>query len=129
MIHIGSFIYLVGYIFNNLLNNKQILEETEKERRLLRDLYQRHTELQKLENSIKEVHSLFIRIQNLVLEQVSLCYLIRNFNLFHYTSLKQNDRIQMVEFHAQQASVHVDKGAVELDKAHTLKKRGLKVFP
>ncbi|CAD7091006.1 unnamed protein product [Hermetia illucens] len=83
-----------------------ILEETEKERRLLRDLYQRHTELQKLENSIKEVHSLFIRIQNLVLEQ--------------------NDRIQMVEFHAQQASVHVDKGAVELDKAHTLKKRGLK---
>lgn len=83
MIYIDSFIYLVGYIFNNLLNNKQILEETEKERRLLRDLYQRHTELQKLENSIKEVHSLFIRIQNLVLEQVSLCYLIRNFNLFH----------------------------------------------
>lgn len=83
-----------------------ILEDTEKERNTLRDLYRRHTELEKIENSIKEVHALFIRIQNLVLEQ--------------------NDRIQMVEFHAQQATINVDKGADNLDKARELKKKAMK---
>ncbi|XP_067640298.1 syntaxin-4 isoform X2 [Eurosta solidaginis] len=47
-----------------------ILEETENERRTLRDLMDRFNELKKLEKSIEDVHALFLRIQTLVMEQV-----------------------------------------------------------
>lgn len=80
-----------------------ILEETEKERRTLRDLMDRFSELKKLEKSLEDVHALFLRIQNLVLEQ--------------------SETIQLVEYHAQQATLHIDKGADELEQAHVLKKK------
>ncbi|XP_061392625.1 syntaxin-4-like [Musca vetustissima] len=83
-----------------------ILEETEKERKTLRDLIDRFSELKKLEKSIEEVHALFLRIQYLVLEQ--------------------SEVIQRVEFHAQQATLYVDKGAEELDKADKLHKKARK---
>ncbi|XP_075159308.1 syntaxin 4 [Haematobia irritans] len=83
-----------------------ILEETEKERKTLRDLIDRFSELKKLEKSIEEVHALFLRIQYLVLEQ--------------------SDVIQRVEFHAQQATLYAEKGAEELDKADKLHKKATK---
>ncbi|XP_046803146.1 syntaxin-4 [Lucilia cuprina] len=96
-----------------LIANKQtslfvgnILEETEKERKTLQDLMDRFNELKKLEKSIEEVHALFLRIQCLVMEQ--------------------SETIQRVEFHAQQATLFVDKGADELEKADKLHKKALK---
>ncbi|KAM7347475.1 uncharacterized protein ACRADG_007041 [Cochliomyia hominivorax] len=83
-----------------------ILEETEKERKTLQDLMDRFNELKKLEKSIEEVHALFLRIQCLVMEQ--------------------SETIQRVEFHAQQATLFVDKGADELEKADKLHKKALK---
>lgn len=50
----------------------KILEETERERRILRDLMNRYDELKNLEQSIEEVSRLFQRIQILVLDQVNL---------------------------------------------------------
>ncbi|KAL5288119.1 Syx4 family protein [Megaselia abdita] len=92
-----------------LINSKQtnifvgnILEQTEKERQNLRELIDRCSELKRLEKSLEEVHALFIRIQNLVFEQ--------------------SEQIQVIEYHAQQASLQVDKGNDQLDKANTLSK-------
>ncbi|KPU75368.1 uncharacterized protein Dana_GF22480, isoform B [Drosophila ananassae] len=82
------------------------LQETEKERQTLRDLMDRFNELRRLEKSIEEVHALFMRIQTLVMEQ--------------------SETIQRVEFHAQQATLHVDKGADELDQAEKHQKRARK---
>ncbi|XP_030386723.1 syntaxin-4 isoform X2 [Scaptodrosophila lebanonensis] len=96
-----------------LLENKttklfvdNILQETEKERQTLRDLMDRFNELKKLEKSIEDVHALFMRIQTLVMEQ--------------------SETIQRVEFHAQQATLYVDKGAVELDQAEKYQKKARK---
>ncbi|XP_015041530.2 syntaxin-4 isoform X2 [Drosophila pseudoobscura] len=83
------------------------LQETEKERQTLRDLMDRFNELRKLEKSIEDVHALFMRIQTLVMEQ--------------------SETIQRVEFHAQQATLYVDKGAVELDQAEKHQKKARKV--
>ncbi|XP_017143871.1 syntaxin-4 isoform X2 [Drosophila miranda] len=83
------------------------LQETEKERQTLRDLLDRFNELRKLEKSIEDVHALFMRIQTLVMEQ--------------------SETIQRVEFHAQQATLYVDKGAVELDQAEKHQKKARKV--
>ncbi|XP_037942971.1 syntaxin-4 isoform X2 [Teleopsis dalmanni] len=83
-----------------------IIEETEKERKTLRDLMERFNELKKLEKSIEDVHALFLRIQTLVLEQ--------------------SETIQRVEFHAQQATLFVDKGTDELEKADKLHKKAFK---
>jgi len=85
----------------------QYLQETEKERQLLREMMERFNELRRLEKSIEEVHALFMRIQTLVLEQ--------------------SEVIQRVEFHAQQATLYVDKGADELDQAEQHQKRARKV--
>ncbi|EDW27826.1 GL19805 [Drosophila persimilis] len=82
------------------------LQETEKERQTLRDLMDRFNELRKLEKSIEDVHALFMRIQTLVMEQ--------------------SETIQRVEFHAQQATLYVDKGAVELDQAEKHQKKARK---
>ncbi|XP_016942052.2 syntaxin-4 [Drosophila suzukii] len=82
------------------------LQETEKERQLLREMMERFNELRRLEKSIEEVHALFMRIQTLVLEQ--------------------SEVIQRVEFHAQQATLYVDKGADELDQAEQHQKRARK---
>ncbi|XP_017143862.1 syntaxin-4 isoform X1 [Drosophila miranda] len=82
------------------------LQETEKERQTLRDLLDRFNELRKLEKSIEDVHALFMRIQTLVMEQ--------------------SETIQRVEFHAQQATLYVDKGAVELDQAEKHQKKARK---
>ncbi|TMW40313.1 hypothetical protein DOY81_014607, partial [Sarcophaga bullata] len=38
----------------------------------------------------------------------------------------QSETIQRVEFHAQQATLFVDKGADELDKADNLRKKAMK---
>ncbi|XP_036319014.1 syntaxin-4 [Rhagoletis pomonella] len=83
-----------------------ILEETENERRTLRDLMDRFNELKKLEKSIEDVHALFLRIQTLVMEQ--------------------RETINRVEFVAQQATHFVDKGQHKLKKAETLKQKALK---
>lgn len=83
-----------------------ILEETEKERKTLRDLMDRFNELKRLEKSIEEVHVLFLKIQNLVMEQ--------------------NETIQRVEFHAQQARDAVGRGADELGDADKLHKKAFK---
>ncbi|XP_017486772.1 PREDICTED: syntaxin-4-like, partial [Rhagoletis zephyria] len=83
-----------------------ILEETENERRTLRDLMDRFNELKKLEKSIEDVHALFLRIQTLVMEQ--------------------SETINRVEFVAQQATHFVDKGQHKLKKAETLKQKALK---
>ncbi|XP_037726801.1 syntaxin-4 [Drosophila subpulchrella] len=82
------------------------LQETEKERQVLREMMDRFNELRRLEKSIEEVHALFMRIQTLVLEQ--------------------SEVIQRVEFHAQQATLYVDKGADELDQAEQHQKRARK---
>ncbi|XP_017009001.1 syntaxin-4 isoform X2 [Drosophila takahashii] len=82
------------------------LQETEKERQTLREMMDRFNELRRLEKSIEEVHALFMRIQTLVMEQ--------------------SEVIQRVEFHAQQATLHVDKGADELDQAEQHQKRARK---
>ncbi|KAH8280680.1 hypothetical protein KR018_002588, partial [Drosophila ironensis] len=112
------FIYLVNseateQEIESLIENKttklfvdNILQETEKERQTLRDLMDRFNELRRLEKSIEEVHALFVRIQTLVMEQ--------------------SETIQRVEFHAQQATLHVDKGADELDQAEKHQKRARK---
>nr|CAA16817.1 EG:95B7.1 [Drosophila melanogaster] len=81
--------------------------ETEKERQTLREMMDRFNELRRLEKSIEEVHALFMRIQTLVMEQ--------------------SEVIQRVEFHAQQATLHVDKGADELDQAEQHQKKARKV--
>ncbi|XP_067640299.1 syntaxin-4 isoform X3 [Eurosta solidaginis] len=83
-----------------------ILEETENERRTLRDLMDRFNELKKLEKSIEDVHALFLRIQTLVMEQ--------------------SETINRVEFVALQATHFVDKGQHKLQKAESLKKKALK---
>ncbi|XP_017055134.1 syntaxin-4 isoform X1 [Drosophila ficusphila] len=82
------------------------LQETEKERQTLREMMERFNELRRLEKSIEEVHALFMRIQTLVMEQ--------------------SEVIQRVEFHAQQATIHVDKGADELDQAEQHQKKARK---
>lgn len=82
------------------------LQETEKERQTLREMMDRFNELRRLEKSIEEVHALFMRIQTLVMEQ--------------------SEVIQRVEFHAQQATLHVDKGADELDQAEQHQKKARK---
>ncbi|XP_016952106.1 syntaxin-4 [Drosophila biarmipes] len=82
------------------------LQETEKERQTLREMMDRFNELRRLEKSIEEVHALFMRIQTLVMEQ--------------------SEVIQRVEFHAQQATLYVDKGADELDQAEQHQKRARK---
>ncbi|XP_017120527.1 syntaxin-4 isoform X1 [Drosophila elegans] len=82
------------------------LQETEKERQTLRAMMDRFNELRRLEKSIEEVHALFMRIQTLVMEQ--------------------SEVIQRVEFHAQQATLHVDKGADELDQAEQHQKKARK---
>lgn len=97
-------IYVYLYIYSC---SPQILQETEKERQTLRDLMDRFNELRRLEKSIEEVHALFMRIQTLVLEQ--------------------SETIQRVEFHAQQATLFVDKGADELDQAEKNQKKARKV--
>lgn len=45
--------------------------ETEQARKTLNALKERLGELQKLEKSIEEVHTLFIRLQNLIVDQVN----------------------------------------------------------
>nr|AAL48544.1 RE02884p [Drosophila melanogaster] len=82
------------------------LQDTEKERQTLREMMDRFNELRRLEKSIEEVHALFMRIQTLVMEQ--------------------SEVIQRVEFHAQQATLHVDKGADELDQAEQHQKKARK---
>lgn len=47
------------------------MEETDRARNRLRDLMDRKAELEKIERSLTEVRDMFIRIANLVVEQVS----------------------------------------------------------
>lgn len=68
---------------------------------------ERHAELEKLEKSLIEVRDLFIKISTLVMEQGEL--------------------VQVVEYHAQQASTNVDKAEKQLEKARELKIKSLKV--
>uniref|UniRef100_A0A182MEK6 t-SNARE coiled-coil homology domain-containing protein n=1 Tax=Anopheles culicifacies TaxID=139723 RepID=A0A182MEK6_9DIPT len=85
-----------------------LLEETERERQILRDIMTRHSQLEALEKSLMEVRDMFLRISTLVMEQGSL--------------------VQVIEYHAQQATLNTDHGAHQLQKAReyqikTLKKR------
>ncbi|KAJ6637258.1 Syntaxin-4 [Pseudolycoriella hygida] len=97
----------------SLINSKttslfvgNIIEETEHARSHLRDLLVRHSELTKIEKSLTEVRDMFLRISTLVMEQNAL--------------------IQVVEYHAQTASINVDKGTGELEQAKDLKIKATK---
>ncbi|XP_055385396.1 syntaxin-4 [Condylostylus longicornis] len=83
-----------------------ILLDTENERRKLKDLMDRHSELIKLEKSIQDVHALFIRIQNLVAEQ--------------------SDLINVIERNATQASEDVKSGEEKLDDARQIQRKVVK---
>ncbi|XP_058442949.1 syntaxin-4 isoform X2 [Malaya genurostris] len=83
-----------------------ILEKTEHERRKLRDIMARHTQLVELEKSLIEIRDLFVRISTLVMEQGSL--------------------VQVVEYHAQQALLNTDHGAHQLEKARIYKLKAMK---
>lgn len=48
----------------------QILADTEETKKQLKEIKDRLDDLLKLEKSISEVHGLFLRLQNLVVEQV-----------------------------------------------------------
>lgn len=48
----------------------QILQQEANERNKLRELRERHSELEKIERSIVEVRDMFLRISTLVMEQV-----------------------------------------------------------
>lgn len=60
----------------------------------------------KIERSLTEVRDMFLRISALVMEQSSL--------------------IQVVEYHAQQATINMDRGADQLEKARTSQMKYLK---
>lgn len=83
-----------------------VLEETAKMRLELRDLMTRHNELIDLERSLTEVRDMFIKISTLVMEQGAM--------------------IQVVEYHAQQATLNVEYGADQLEKAREKKIKRLK---
>ena len=67
---------------------------------------QRHNLLTELEQSLIEVHEMFIQISSLVMEQGSL--------------------IQVIEYETENALQNVDKGADQLDKARELQIKALK---
>lgn len=115
-----------------LLNNIiiKILEETEEARQHLRELLVRQNELAKLERSITEVRDMFLRISTLIMEQVCatklrICRLI---DANKYSFVTQSALVQVVEYHAQQASVRMDKGTEELEKARDHKIKSIKVL-
>ncbi|XP_050071659.1 syntaxin-4 [Anopheles maculipalpis] len=83
-----------------------LLEETERERQILRDIMTRHSQLEALEKSLMEVRDMFVRISSLVMEQASL--------------------VQVIEYHAQQATLNTDHGAHQLQKAREYKIKALK---
>ncbi|CAO1337598.1 unnamed protein product [Diamesa serratosioi] len=83
-----------------------VLQETQKARNNLRDIIHRHDELENFEKSLKEVFELFLQISKLVSEQGNL--------------------IQVVEYHSEQATFNVDKGADNLEKARVLQIKALK---
>lgn len=66
----------------------------------------RHSQLVELEKSLSEIRDLFVRISTLVMEQGSL--------------------VQVIEYHAQQASLNADHGAHQLEKARVYKLKALK---
>lgn len=67
---------------------------------------QRHNKLTELEQSLIEVHEMFIQISTLVMEQGSL--------------------IQVIEYETENAIQNVDKGADQLEKARELQIKALK---
>ncbi|GAB0097338.1 Syntaxin-4 [Sergentomyia squamirostris] len=83
-----------------------IVQETELARRQLQDITQRQIELEKIEKSLVEVRDMFLRISTLVMEQSA--------------------RIQVIEFHAQQTGINVEKGGENLGKARELKIKTLR---
>ncbi|XP_058118083.1 syntaxin-4-like [Anopheles ziemanni] len=83
-----------------------ILEETERERQKLRDIMTRHGQLEALEKSLVEIRDMFVRISSMVMEQGSL--------------------VQVIEYHAQQATLNTDHGAHQLQKAREYKIKALK---
>lgn len=66
----------------------------------------RHSQLVELEKSLLEIRDLFVKISTLVMEQGSL--------------------VQVIEYHAQQASLNADHGAHQLEKAREYKLKALK---
>ena len=66
----------------------------------------RHSQLEALEKSLVEVRDMFVRISSLVMEQGSL--------------------VQVIEYHAQQATLNTDHGAHQLQKAREYKIKALK---
>lgn len=66
----------------------------------------RHSELESLERSLLDIRDLFLQVSTLVMEQGAL--------------------IQVVEYHAQVASMNVEKGGEQLEKARELQIQALK---
>lgn len=105
----------------------KILEETEEARQHLRELLVRQSELTKIERSITEVRDMFLRISTLIMEQVN--QLIYEFDSVERGKFYlQSALVQVVEYHAQQASMRLDRGTEELEKARDHKIKSLKVI-
>jgi len=83
-----------------------ILEETQKARRDLQEIIERHQNFEQLEKSLIEVHEMFVQISTLVLEQGSL--------------------IQVIEYETENALQNVDKAGENLEKARELQIKALK---
>jgi hypothetical protein len=72
----GVFYYLIlfGFFLHfksfNELNKIKILNETKMARKTLEDIEVRHKEILKLEKSLKELHSMFIDLAQLINSQV-----------------------------------------------------------
>lgn len=67
--------------------------ETQQAKQTLADIEARHADIIKLENSIRELHDMFMDMAMLVESQVMLTFLISNLTLF--TNVKiLSDRIQ-----------------------------------
>ena len=64
----GAVLFTIATIITTLL--PQIMMETAQERQRLADIEERHQEIMKLENSLRELHDLFMDVAVLVQSQV-----------------------------------------------------------
>ena len=107
-----------------------VLQETQKARNNLRDIIHRHDELENFEKSLKEVFELYTFIwSQFLLNDDAEPFCCNNFRFLQISKLvsEQGNLIQVVEYHSEQATFNVDKGAENLEKARVLQIKALKV--
>lgn len=72
---------------------------------------------------------MFLRISTLIMEQVNLSKLMSFAKKIDSVQFRlQSALVQVVEYHAQQASMRLDRGTEELEKARDHKIKSLKVM-